>query len=247
MAQQNTETEIPEEEIEKFIENNHESLTNAELAGELGISVSEVQSYLKKLDLSEKIDSVGVLPSRARKVETLSISTERKQESETFEELVDKYSDALRILREKNYKEALEALREIKNKIKEEKELLRTVENYISICKKMTDQSEETQIELESYENYIDEAIINLNNRDFEVSEKNLNRAKELASTTEQKGEVFFITSNLEALRENKESSLEALKEALEYDSEFKYKALNDSDFDILHEEEEFEELFQKD
>ncbi len=230
--------------MEKFLKDNFEKLTNAEMAEETGFPITEIQKILKKLNLSEKIESKGALPGRSRKVQSLSISNEREKESELYAKAIKEYEKALQYIRKKDFKKAKPILEKINDSVRSEMELNDRISMYLKVCDRYL--TGNTSVSLKTFDDYYYDGIIKCGNNKFDDALESLNSALKKAGNNNEKGKALFVLAGIYSMLENSEKAIETLTKATTYDSSYWYQACNDSDFTNIAETEEFQNIISE-
>jgi tetratricopeptide (TPR) repeat protein len=161
--------------------------------------------------------------------------TELEPESDVYR----LYEESLRLVHEKRYEEATPLLRRIKEIPGIELEMLARANDLLRVCQKRSQQS--TMMD-ESPTVLMDRGVLLHNAGRYTEALECYNRARE-KMVEENLGHVYYGMAASEAAMGETQKALDHLRQAIQLQSEIRYMARNDSDFQSLADSSEFREL----
>jgi tetratricopeptide (TPR) repeat protein len=233
--------------VETFLKKNYKGLTNKELADALRkqgnlVTTQEVQSLLRKLGLSRRIEGRGELPSRIREIAAMSLTSERAKESAVYEKALKGYEAAHKAMRRKKHKEAEKAFALVaQTYAQSEPELADRARTYEAVCSRLAAKPESQT--LRSFESAYEAGLFAFNERRHEEAEKILQKALAKAGNARERGKARYVLASLEAGRENEAACLEYLRKAIKDDEQYRFQFRYDFDFMDYVSRPEFREL----
>lgn len=141
------------------------------------------------------------------------------------------------MMQKKDCKKAKEIFSEFLEKFSSEVELADRVRIYVSIC---DDKHTTVKIPLDTFEDYINHAVFQMNSGDYDGALKSFEGAEKMKP---KEGKVPYLISIAHFLAGNKKESLNYLNKAVKMDEFFSVMAQNESDFEPLWKDEEFKAI----
>ncbi len=221
--------------VETFLKKNYKGLTNKELADALRkqghtTTTQDVQSLLRQLGLSRRIEGRGELPSRIREVAAMSLTSERTKESAVYAKALKDYEAAHKAMRRKKREEAEKAFALVaQTYAQSEPELADRARTYEAVCSRLTAKPESPT--LRSFENAYEAGLFAFNERQYEEAEKILRKALAKADNAHERGKARYVLASLEANSENEAACLEHLQKAIKEDEQYRFQFRYDFDF----------------
>jgi tetratricopeptide (TPR) repeat protein len=136
-----------------------------------------------------------------------------------------------------NYAEALERFQSILDAYPSEMELTDRARVYVRICQAMVDRKSPA---LKKPEDYFYAGVLKANEADYDEAVEHLRKALE-ASPRDEK--VHYVLASTLALKGDRQEALKHLQEAIGLNASNRIHALNDPDFEPLHEDDGFQNL----
>jgi tetratricopeptide (TPR) repeat protein len=233
--------------VETFLKKNYKGLTNKELADALRkqghpVTTQEVQSHLRKLGLSRRIEGRGELPSRMREIAAMSLTSERTKESAVYEKALKDYEAAHKAMRRKKHKEAEKAFALVaQTYAQSEPELADCARTYETVCSRLAEKPASQT--LRSFDSAYEAGLFAFNEHRHEEAEKILRKALAKADNAYERGKARYVLASLEAGREDEAACLEHLRKAIKEDEQYRFQFRYDFDFMDYVSRPEFREL----
>ncbi|MFQ6083036.1 MAG: tetratricopeptide repeat protein [Candidatus Aminicenantia bacterium] len=159
---------------------------------------------------------------------------------DNYQKAVEAYSQAMSFFHKRDFAKAVEYFKKVIEKFSSEKEVIDRANLYLSICESYL---EEEEPEIKSFEDYYQYGIYHLNLGNYE-------QAIELLQTASQKnpkeGKVYYALADTYCLMGDNQSALSYLKKAIQQDEFFKILAQNETDFEPLWKDKEFQKLVKE-
>ena len=156
-----------------------------------------------------------------------------------YAQAVENYEAGIRALQERKYERARTAFHKvIEANIRELGDRARV---HLSACDQMTTKSE---LNFKTSEEHYDYAVSLMNQGDYVGSREHLEK---LQKTSSHKDHVLYGLATLDCLTGHLEDALRRLDEAISANSQLRFQARNDSDFQNLAEDPRFTELLYPD
>ncbi|MEW6456539.1 MAG: CDC27 family protein [Acidobacteriota bacterium] len=155
------------------------------------------------------------------------------------EEVLHLWEKAIKAFYQKEYEKAKMLFKEFNEKFFSEKEMVARSNSYISICDNFLGKKENT---LKKYEDIFLYGVYKLNKGETKEAIKLFNRALEKMPKDPT---CYYIMSLCYAKNSDYKNSIEFLKKATIRDDYFKALAINEPDFEPLHNLKEFQEITQ--
>lgn len=141
------------------------------------------------------------------------------------------------LLQKHSYAEALEHFQVVVSDFPQEKELIDRAQVYVRICHSMADRREPQPRKPEDFFYY---GVIKANEANYDEAVKLLERALQISPKDEK---VHYVLASTLAQKGERRQALEHLKEAIELNATNRIHARNDSDFEQLRDDENFQNL----
>ncbi|MBU4494930.1 MAG: hypothetical protein KJ874_06460 [Acidobacteria bacterium] len=163
--------------------------------------------------------------------------TKKKQLKSEFEKSMSLYEQAMRAFHKGGFDKAEELLAAFVENDSHEKELFDRAQLYLSICR---GKKEKKELPLKTFDDYFNAGVYNINSGRFKEALKLLIKAAELKP---KEGRAPYMMS-LAAFKDgDEEGSLKHLQKAVQIDDFFKILAQNETDFEKLLKNEDFQNI----
>lgn len=237
------------DKIEVYLKKYSSKQTNKEMvdglaAVKITISIAEVQAQLRRLDLSDKIIGRGkrTLPSRRRRVDTLSISEERSQESQDYKKVLKHFDTAMAAFLKHDFKKAQAAFEGVLEEAPGEMELCDRCRAYTAMCKKNLAKKIDP-FDPKSSDDFILSAVWALNEARLDEARGFAAKALDKATDSETKGRALYLCASVEAADGKADGAVKFLDQAVSTNECYRYQARYDLDFETLEDHDGFIDL----
>lgn len=160
--------------------------------------------------------------------------TKDKAKKNAYDLALTAYNQAMKVFHKGDFLKAQESLKAFLDKHSSEKELLDRVKIYLNICEKRI---KKEKIVLKSFDDYYQFGVYKLNRNEYPEALKAFEKALELKP---KEGKILYLLSNVCHKMGQEDDCLEFLKKAVKADKYFSILALNELDFEDLHENKKF-------
>lgn len=166
----------------------------------------------------------------------------RKEKSQTLEEILKNFEQAMKDLYNSNFKKAHKILTDIESSDIDRPELIEKAQSLLKLCEKKLEKGDGVKGD-ESAEVIYDHGVFCHNNGDFEEALELFK--KSLKTAGEKLDYVYYAMAASHAAQGQNNEALKSLKEAVSLNGIYRIHAANDPDFNSLSEDENFKRLVE--
>ena len=161
--------------------------------------------------------------------------TEAKTKKKSgYEEALKAYSQAMKEFKKGNCDKTVDLFTAFLDKHSSEVDLADRARLYLEICE---EKKAKPKISLKTFEDYMNNAVYDMNSGDFKNALKYFSKAAEMKP---KEAKIPYLAAVAHFLAGKKEEGLNSLKKAVKMDGFYAVLAQNEADFEPLWEDDEF-------
>ena len=157
----------------------------------------------------------------------------------TFDEAVEKFGSAIKLMHGGNYDDARKSFLQVEQIVFDEPELIERSRSYASICvKRMT----ATPVDAQDADTLYYRGVLRANDGRYDEALAALDGA---LKQQPQSARALYARSTVWALKGNAQAAVSDLRQAIGIDPQVRFQAVNDSDFEPIREEPSFIDIIE--
>ena len=162
---------------------------------------------------------------------------QEKAKKNEYDKALAAYDLAMKSFHKKEYEKVKGELATFEKDYPKERELIDRVNTYLQICE---DRLKPVKTPLKTPEDYFQNGIHLMNQRQFDEALKSLDKAR---AKKPKDAKILYAMADANCLKEDHAACLDLLKQAVELDPSLAVLARNEKDFEPLKEDESFLEI----